>query len=205
MSTAEKCRQVAWDCLKLAEATSNPKTGASLLNLAQHWVPSAEEIERNSGYVAKADEWCFAGPEHRRSRATRGHAPVRGYVAKPNRTDQGRTPGRVRVCRPRGLRPNGHAIFALATAATALTLLLSASASVFAADGIAQDDVCTGSKPFREVAQDETRTMAELCRMQEEFLRGDRGWQDTPPYARGHGELPNGWAQSGNNIQMRKK
>jgi hypothetical protein len=76
---------------------------------------------------------------------------------------------------------------------------------VFAADGIAQDDVCTGSKPFREVAQDETRTMAELCRMQEEFLRGDRGWQDTPPYARGHGELPNGWAQSGNYIQMRKR
>ncbi len=85
--------------------------------------------------------------------------------------------------------------FHLAPAAAAAMLLLSASASVFAADDIAQDDVCTGSKPFREVAQDETRSMAELCRMQEEFLRGDRGWQDTPAYARRHGELPAGWAQ----------
>ena len=95
--------------------------------------------------------------------------------------------------------------FHLAPAAAAAMLLLSASASVFAADDIAQDDVCTGSKPFREVAQDETRTMAELCAMREEFLRGDRGWKDTPPDARRHGELPNGWAQSGNNIQMRKR
>jgi hypothetical protein len=93
--------------------------------------------------------------------------------------------------------------FRLATAAAAV--MLSASASVFAAEGIAQDDVCTGSKPFREVAQDETRTMAELCAMREEFLRGDRGWKDTPPDARRHGELPKGWAQSGNNIQMRHK
>ncbi len=90
-------------------------------------------------------------------------------------------------------------------AAAAAMLLLFAGASVFAADGIAQDDVCTGSKPFREVAQDETRTMAELCAMQEEFLREDRGWKDTPPVARRHGELRNGWAQSGNKIQMRKR
>jgi hypothetical protein len=95
--------------------------------------------------------------------------------------------------------------FHLATAAAAVALLLSTSANVFAADRIAQDDVCTGSKPFREVAQDETRTMAELCAMREEFLRGDRGWKDTPPDARRHGELPNGWAQSGNNIQRRKR
>ena len=94
--------------------------------------------------------------------------------------------------------------FRLATAAAAVALLVAASASVFAADRIAQDDVCTGSKPFREVAQDETRTMAELCAMREEFLRGDRGWKDTPD-ARRHGELPKGWAQSGNNIQMRHK
>jgi hypothetical protein len=72
----------------------------------------------------------------------------------------------------------------LATAIAALMLLLTAGARVFAAEGIAQDDVCTGSKPFREVAQDEIHTMAELCAMQEEFLRGERGWKDTPPVAR---------------------
>jgi hypothetical protein len=93
----------------------------------------------------------------------------------------------------------------LAPAAAAVMLLLFAGASVFAADGIAQDDVCTGSKPFREVAQDETRTMAELCAMREEFLREDRGWKGTPPVARRPGELRNGWAQSGNKIQMRKR
>jgi hypothetical protein len=54
------------------------------------------------------------------------------------------------------------------------------------------------------VAQDETRTMAELCVMREEFLRGDRGWKDTPPVAR-NGELRSGWAQGGNKIQMRKR
>jgi hypothetical protein len=94
----------------------------------------------------------------------------------------------------------------LTTAASAtVALLLVASATVFAVDRIAQDDVCTGSKPFREVAQDETRTMAELCAMREEFLREERGWKDTPPAARRHRELPNGWAQSGRNIQMRKR
>src|SRR6266567_1601137 len=65
--------------------------------------------------------------------------------------------------------------FRLATAAATVALLLVASATVFAADRIAQDDVCTGSKPFREVAQDETRTMAELCAIQEErFTRRSR-------------------------------
>jgi hypothetical protein len=44
MSTAEKYRQVAWDCPKLAEATSNPKTGASLLNLPDGWVRRADEF-----------------------------------------------------------------------------------------------------------------------------------------------------------------
>jgi hypothetical protein len=143
MSTAERYRQVARVCLKLAKATSNPKTTASMLNLAGYWARRADE--------------CAARP------------------------------------------PRHH----LAPVATAAMLLLSTSA--FAADEIARDDVCTGLKPFREVAQDETRSMAELCRIQEEFLRGDRGWQDTPAYARGHGELPTGWAQSGNNIQMRKR
>jgi hypothetical protein len=92
----------------------------------------------------------------------------------------------------------------LAPAAAAVMLLLFAGANVFAADGMAQDDVCTGSKPFREVAQDETRTMAELCAIQEERLREDRGWKGAPPVARRNGELRNGWAQGGN-IQMRKR
>ena len=90
----------------------------------------------------------------------------------------------------------------LAPAAAAVMLLLLAGASVFAAE--AQDDVCTGSKPFREVAQDETSTIAELCAIQEERLREDRGWKDTPPVARQNGELRNGWAQGGT-IQMRKR
>ena len=90
----------------------------------------------------------------------------------------------------------------LAPAATAVMLLLLSGASVLAAE--AQDDVCTGSKPFREVAQDETRTMAELFAIQEERLREDRGWKDTPPVARRNGELRNGWARGGT-IQMRKR
>jgi hypothetical protein len=61
MSTAEEYRHFAWDCLKLAEATSNPKTTASMVNLAQYWVRLAQEAERNSqyqlgGYRAKAWE-----------------------------------------------------------------------------------------------------------------------------------------------------
>jgi hypothetical protein len=43
MSTAEQYRRVAWQYLKLAEATSNPKTGASLLNLADSWAKRADE------------------------------------------------------------------------------------------------------------------------------------------------------------------
>ncbi len=154
MSTAEQYRRVAWAYLKLAEATSNPKTGASLVNLAD-------------------------------------------YCARQRMNFGARMSGRLRW------RPNVMQ-FRLATAAAAVALLVAASASVFAADRIAQDDVCTGSKPFREVAQDETRTMAELCMMREEFLREDRGWKDTPPEARRQRELPHGWAQSGNNIQMRR-
>jgi hypothetical protein len=61
MGTAEEYRRIAWDCLNLAEAAQNPKTGASMLNLAQYWVRLAEEAERNrqyglSGYRAKAWE-----------------------------------------------------------------------------------------------------------------------------------------------------
>jgi len=47
--------------------------------------------------------------------------------------------------------------------------------------------------------------MAELCAIQEERLREDRGWKDTPPVARRNGELRNGWAQGGNKNQMRKR
>src|SRR5215468_761728 len=83
----------------------------------------------------------------------------------------------------------------LAPAATAVMLSLLSGVSVFAAE--AQDDVCTGSKPFREVAQDETRTMAELCAIQEERLREDRGWKDTPPVARRNGELRQCFCQTG--------
>jgi hypothetical protein len=54
-------RHVAWDCLKLAEATSNTKTNAAMLDLAQYWLRLVEEAERNeqsklSGYKAKAYE-----------------------------------------------------------------------------------------------------------------------------------------------------
>jgi hypothetical protein len=61
MATAEEYRHIAWDCLKLSEASSNPQTCASLLNLAQYWVRLAEKAERNhqyslSGYRAKAWE-----------------------------------------------------------------------------------------------------------------------------------------------------
>jgi hypothetical protein len=59
------------------------------------------------------------------------------------------------------------------TAAAAVTLLLSVAEMAVATE---DDRVCTGSKPFREVAQDEIYTMAELCRMREDSLRGDRGW-----------------------------
>ena len=76
MSTAEKYRQVALDCLKLAEAIPNPKAGASMLNVIDYW-------------VRRADEYRGSGPEHQRSRARRRHAPVRRDVAEANRTDQG--------------------------------------------------------------------------------------------------------------------
>jgi hypothetical protein len=66
MGTAEEYRRIGWDCLKLAEATSNPRTSASMLNLAQDWVRLAEQAERNdryrlAGYRAKAWEcWSLA-------------------------------------------------------------------------------------------------------------------------------------------------
>ncbi len=61
MGTAEQYRRAAWDCLKLAETTSNPQTSSAMLNLAQEWVSLAEQAERNdqyrlAGYRAKAWE-----------------------------------------------------------------------------------------------------------------------------------------------------
>ncbi len=38
------------------------------------------------------------------------------------------------------------------------------------------DDPCSGTKPFREEAQDEIHTMAELCMMQEGSRRENGGW-----------------------------
>jgi hypothetical protein len=43
MGAVSQYRRIAWDCLKLAEATSNPKTGASTLNLADYLVRRADE------------------------------------------------------------------------------------------------------------------------------------------------------------------
>ena len=61
MDAAVEYRRAAWDCLKLAEATSNPQTSASMLDLAQEWVRLAEQAERNdqyklAGYRAKGWE-----------------------------------------------------------------------------------------------------------------------------------------------------
>jgi hypothetical protein len=65
VSTAERYRQVAWDCLKLAEATSNPKTTASMLNLADYWVRRADECAARAQSIndpeRRADMLRFAG------------------------------------------------------------------------------------------------------------------------------------------------
>jgi hypothetical protein len=65
MSTAERYRQVAWDCLKLAEATSNLKTTASMLNLADYWVRRADECAARAQSIndpeRRADMLRFAG------------------------------------------------------------------------------------------------------------------------------------------------
>ncbi len=65
MSTAEEYRRVAWDCLKLAEAASNPKTNASMLNLADYWVRRADECAARAQSInepeRRADMLRFAG------------------------------------------------------------------------------------------------------------------------------------------------
>jgi hypothetical protein len=82
----------------------------------------------------------------------------------------------------------------LPTAAFAVTLVMSAAAA-FAGDAAPEDDaVCTGRAPFREVAQDEVYTFAELCSLRQNFIRADRGrtgldavgWARSPSAARPH-------------------
>ena len=58
--------------------------------------------------------------------------------------------------------------------AAVVVFVLSAGAGAFEADE--DDDPCRGRKPFREVAQDETHTMAELCMMQDRSRRENRWW-----------------------------
>jgi hypothetical protein len=74
-------------------------------------------------------------------------------------------------------------------AAYALMLVMSASGAALAAEAATEDDsACTGRAPFREVAQDEIYTFAELCSMRENFLRVNRerarppgvGWAKAP-------------------------
>ena len=65
MSTADEYRRVAWHYLKLAEATSNQKTGASLLNLADYWAKRADECAARAQSISdperRADMLRFAG------------------------------------------------------------------------------------------------------------------------------------------------
>jgi len=65
MGAAEGYKRIAWDCLKLAEATSNPKTGASTLNLADYWGRRADECAARAQSInepeRRADMLRFAG------------------------------------------------------------------------------------------------------------------------------------------------
>ena len=63
--------------------------------------------------------------------------------------------------------------------AAVVVFVLSAGAGAFEADE--DDDSCRGRKPFREVAQDETHTMAELCMMQERRWWTNLGVPDSTP------------------------
>ena len=61
--------------------------------------------------------------------------------------------------------------------AFAIALLVSAAGPAFAID----TDPCSGPKPFREVAQDETRTIPELCGLHDQIFRGEPEWQGGTP------------------------
>jgi hypothetical protein len=83
----------------------------------------------------------------------------------------------------------------LPTAAFAVTLVISAAAAAFAGDAAPEDEVCTGRAPFREVAQDEIYTFAELCSMRQNFIRTERG-------RTGVGSV--GWARSPSTAPPRR-
>jgi len=75
--------------------------------------------------------------------------------------------------------------FRIATAALAVTLVMSAVATFAAETATENDAVCTGRAPFREVAQDEIYTFDELCSLREDFRtdrerRGTVGWAKAP-------------------------
>jgi len=81
----------------------------------------------------------------------------------------------------------------LPAAAFAVTLVCFAAAAAFAMDAAPGDDaVCTGRAPFREVAQDEIYTFAELCGIRQDFLRADRGRSSLGAlgWAKGRGAAP---------------
>jgi len=92
MLTAEEHRRIAWDCLKLSEATSNPQTHAALLHLAQYWVRMAGEAERDqdrlSGYRAKA--WQCASRAQSVNDPEKRAASVCRDVDEPHGIDTGR-------------------------------------------------------------------------------------------------------------------
>jgi hypothetical protein len=46
--SAERYRDYALDCLRLAEATSTPETKPTLLAMAQCWVKLADQAEKNA-------------------------------------------------------------------------------------------------------------------------------------------------------------
>jgi len=81
MSSAEEYRRVAWDCLKLAEATSNSQARTSLLNLAQYWVRLAELAERNKKEYGPAK---YYGPAWYQAKA-REYATRAQSVTDPGR------------------------------------------------------------------------------------------------------------------------
>jgi len=61
MTSAEHYRMMAWDCLTLAEGTSDPETRVSMVALARAWRELAEQSDRSNsyrvaGYQAKAWE-----------------------------------------------------------------------------------------------------------------------------------------------------
>jgi|GEM_PF-6348964 len=81
----------------------------------------------------------------------------------------------------------------LPTAAFAVTLVFSAAAAAFARDAAPEDDAaCSGRAPFREVAQDEIYTFAELCSMRQNFIGAERGRTGvgTVGWARSPGAAP---------------